>query len=103
MGIEVWLEDQDGKPLEYFPNSDAAGDLLWAAWNRADDVNRVRDVDEYGDTLLNQLQIPRFLADAEQLISLVPDDSRRQRTAELVEFVRSCVGRTHTYLRLRGD
>lgn len=103
MGIEVWLEDEDGKPLEYCPNSDAAGDLRWAAWNRADDANRVRDVDEYGDTLLNQLQIPPFLTDAEGLILLVPDDSRRKRAAELVEFVRSVVGRTHTYLRFRGD
>jgi hypothetical protein len=59
-------------------------------------------IDPYGDATFNQLQLPQLVRELEQATAQIHGASFREQAAQVVEFVRGCVG-LHTYVKFIGD
>ena len=103
MGVEVSLRGEDDEVLESFPSSEAVGWLVWAAENLTQEPNVASQIDEHGNTVFNQLEIPKLIQDSERLLERMPKDQRRSAVVDLIEFFRKGNKEGPASLHFRGD
>ena len=74
MGIDVSIEDEQGKQSSVVldPNGYLAMVLQLPA---VENTVCVRFIDPYGDTIFNQLQIPRFITELTEMRDLITKDA----------------------------
>lgn len=100
MAVQVEWQDEQGRTIAVYD-----GPLLdWQVLNFfPGGASCLSAIDPYGDTVFNQIQIPRL---AVELDALLPPGGKRTPPAAinaLRQFVQSCIGKTHTYLKFIGD
>ncbi len=99
MAVHVELQDERGRTLAVYegPLLDLRVLQLFPA-----NASCLSAIDPIGDTVFNQIQIPRLAA---ELAAMVPSGKRQLPAAigALREFVESAIGKTHTYLIFIGD
>jgi hypothetical protein len=60
-------------------------------------------IDDYGNTIFNQFQIPVLIQELESLLPNCRDEKIRTKLETLITFVRKAEGETHTYIKFIGD
>jgi hypothetical protein len=102
MGIDVYLEDEDGNPLAAVPDCQAT---LQQAIPAIDNHRFcwMNTIDPYGVTLINRLQAPKMRKELELLIHLSEDDRRSRHLNRVDELLKRCTEDVHLYVRFSGD
>lgn len=99
MAVDVELHDGQGRTLAVYEGPPI--DLRVLQFFPAD-ASCLSAIEPIGNTVFNQIQIPRLAA---ELASIVSSGERPPPIAikALREFVESTIGKTHTYLVFIGD
>ena len=102
MGVDVTLEDENGRVLESLTDD---GDYVAKLMEHATihGTHCLAYIDEFGDTTFNRLQVPRL---AQELDDIAKDDldvPTRQFLEQLRSLAETCIEQVHTYLKFNGD
>ena len=101
MSVNCVLVDERGKEPDRVADPSGLMNTLIQPLAAAD-FQCWRFIDEYGDTVFNTLQMPRFLEEA----ALIRERSSGEAInilAEVERLARRCQAEIHTYLRFIGD
>jgi hypothetical protein len=96
--IGVEIQDEEGRPIERFGDSQIVLELI------EQDVRHttcLRFIDQYGDTTINQLQLPVLLAEVEEVGKRLPPESRLRLRGFAQFLVRA--QEVHHYVKFIGD
>jgi hypothetical protein len=63
----------------------------------------LEQIDPYGDTVLNRVQIASFLEEWQQLARYVQSDAETFALEEVRSLAEECAAQPHRYLRFFGD
>jgi hypothetical protein len=82
-------------------------ELVDAALARAqewpDSYPRIAEIDPYGDTIFNKLQIAALLNEVDAVLRETDNPGEQQWLLDLRALAERCGGATHLYLKLIGD
>jgi hypothetical protein len=101
MGVDVYLEDEHGKPIKELP--DRKSILSGMIQESLDKLLLLRYVDIYGDTAFNKLQANDLLRDIETLKSSYVTQEEIDFLERLQEMVMELAQEIHVYLKFYGD
>ena|SRR2546422_327621 len=62
----------------------------------------LRFIDPYGDTIINQLQLPILLAELRELRDISPETDLREHIEKAIRFIEASK-EPHVYIRFVGD
>jgi hypothetical protein len=87
------------------PGADGLADsgALARAQGFSDLYPQIGEIDPYGDTTFNRLQIPALLEELNRLLDETDRPSEQQWLIDPRDVAENCRARTHTYLKLYGD
>jgi hypothetical protein len=101
MGFDINLEKEHGEVLAIL--EDPKNTLHRVLERCQADEPRLAEIDWYGDTTFNRLQMPRFLAEWE----IVAQHGKTPEEARLIDEVKAlaerCANGVHLYLKFIGD
>lgn len=101
MGFDINLEKETGEVLA------TVGDpknLLHQLLERSlADEPRLGEIDWYGDTVFNRLQMPRFLSEWQVLAKHSKSDEEIKLVDEIKTLAERCQGHVHLYIKFIGD
>jgi hypothetical protein len=101
MGFDISLQDERG--VVRASTSDPQNLLHRLLERSFADEPLLTEIDWYGDTVFNRLQMPRFLSQWK----ILANHSKTPEEAKVVEDVRAlateCEGAVHLYLKIVGD
>jgi hypothetical protein len=101
MGFDINLETERGEVLATV--SDPTN-LLHRLLERSFSLEPVlEEIDWYGDTVFNRLQIPRLLSSWETLVSQCQNPSELEIADRVKALAIRCREGVHTYLKFVGD
>lgn len=104
MGLNhVTLENQAGKPLRELVADPAVLDPLLGEAEREAGFEILREIDPYGYTVFNHLQMERFLEAWERLQSRATTSTQKSVMKEIADLAGQCRDQPHLYLRFHGD
>jgi hypothetical protein len=69
----------------------------------SEDHSHLGEIDWYGDTTFNRLQIPRFLTEWETLAQYSKSAEEAKVVAEVRRLAECCASGVHLYLKFVGD
>ncbi|HVA19742.1 MAG TPA: hypothetical protein VMU55_06190 [Solirubrobacteraceae bacterium] len=101
MGWTVRLVSENGATLAETASTDDGA--LARAQEFADTYPRLAEVDPYGDTTFNGLQIPALLEELTRLMEETDTPSQLQWLFDLRDVAERCRATPHAYLKLLGD
>jgi len=102
MGLDVRRETEKGEQEDEVLDSD---NILPGLLNRCRDREwrLIQYIDPYGDTVFNQLQIPRLLEELHSLMPLAESESERKLLSAVLDLVGRTRNEAHTYIKFYGD
>ncbi len=102
MGIDVTLEDENGRVLESLADEgDYVAKLIEFAPSHG--PRCLAYIDEFGDTTFNRLQVPRLAQELDDIPKDELDVPTRQFLEQLSSLAEMCILQVHTYLKFSGD
>jgi hypothetical protein len=99
MGIDIQLQDEDGKILERI--SDEKG-LLHDLLPRGDH-SLLSGIDPYGDTIFNRIQVDAFLSEWSKLKLKELSSAQALHLDRVERLAFKCKESVHLYLKFVGD
>lgn len=101
MGFDINLESERGKVLATVVDPK---NLLHRLIERSlPDEPLLAEIDWYGDTVFNRLQIPRFLSHWQIVAGHATTSDEIKVVEDVKELAVRCEGSVHQYLRFVGD
>jgi hypothetical protein len=101
LAIEAALQNERGEVLAILHDS---GNLMPRLLERSlTDEPFLAQIDWYGDTVFNRMQMPRFLSAWSVLAEKVQTPEEAKLVAEVKELAERCEGGVHLYLKFIGD
>jgi len=101
MGFDINLESENGKVLATVSDPK---NLLHRLFERSISTQPlIAEIDWYGNTTFNRLQIPRFLAEWAELAKQSPSQEEADIVSQVKELAVRCEGGVHLYLKFIGD
>ncbi len=101
MGWTVRLEDEHGTcVMEVLSTDDAA---LVRVLDDPDRYPRLNEIDPYGDTTFNTLQIPSVVRELDMLLDETAKLSEQQWLVDTRALAQRVQAGSHLYLKLLGD
>ncbi len=101
MGFEINLEKENGQVLATVADPQ---NLLHRLLERSyAAVPLLVEIDWYGDTTFNRLQMPRFFAEWEELVRQSKSPEESKLVNEVKQLAERCEGGVHLYLKFVGD
>ncbi|MGC1415309.1 MAG: hypothetical protein WA817_08510 [Candidatus Acidiferrum sp.] len=101
MGLDINLEKESGEVLATI--GDPKNLLHRLLELSSADEPHLGEIDWYGDTVFNRLQIPRFLAEWQVLARHCQSDEEAQLVEEIKVLAERCQGGVHLYIKFVGD
>jgi hypothetical protein len=101
VGWIVRLVDQHGAVVDEAASTNDAS--LARAQESPDLYPRIAEIDPYGDTIFNKLQIPALLNELEVVLDETDNRDEQQWLLDLRALAERCRDATHLYLKLLGD
>ena len=98
----VYLQDENGKNLAFCP-------VIFNQWDYVDHPDELEEtcflrfIDEYGNTIFNQYQLPLLIQELTALYPKSKNFHARESLEKLIEFIRSAEDEIHTYVNFVGD
>lgn len=102
MALTIRLEDERGQMADQV--FDVHG-YLFLLMDLTDIKNTccLRFIDEYGNTIFNNLQMEQLLAELASLYVYTTAPEQRKLLADVEYLARRCQGEHHFYIKLYGD
>ncbi len=102
MGIDLHWEDERGNLLENVddPHNIFARFIIHAQLSQ---TVCLRFIDEYGNTVFNQLQIPTLVNELESFLKIHSNSESSEQISRVLNLARQSQGQPHTYLKFYGD
>src|SRR3954463_1100151 len=101
MGFDINLETERGEILATV--SDPKNHLHRLIERSLQDDPQLAEIDWYGDTVFNRMQMPRFLSQWQALARNCQSVEEKQLVDEVRELAKQCEGGVHLYLKFIGD
>ena len=95
------LESEAGQGLDRVDASDD-GALRWAQEN-PDRYHRLSEIDTYGTTIRNKVQLEQTIPEMRVLLAETENDNEACRLVEVLRLMERATSRVHTYVRFSGD
>ena len=102
MGIDVRRETETAGELELLTDEGEVLSSLVSRGQAEDGATCLRFLDEYGDTVFNQFQLPVLAVELESLRKKLSAREAHHIT-KILALVTRATGDTHTYVRFIGD
>jgi len=104
MGIDVaWVTEHGEPKQEVFDPHGFLTRLATTAWPLLEASAFLRYVDAWGDTVFNQVQIPKLISELREELSHQVEAETRAHLEKVIRLVERAAGRTHTYVKFVGD
>jgi hypothetical protein len=104
MGIDVaWITENGEPKQEVFDPRGFLTNLATNSWPRMDDSFFLRYVDAWGDTVFNQAQIPKLIAELRDEVNHQREAETRSHLEKVIRLVERAAGHVHTYIKFVGD
>jgi hypothetical protein len=101
LAIEGALQNEKGEFLAIVHDS---GNMMRNLLERAlPNEPFFAQIDWYGDTVFNRMQMPRFLSAWQTLAQQVRDDQEKKLIEDIKALAQRCEDGVHLYLRFIGD
>jgi hypothetical protein len=101
MGLDIILQDERGEVLAILSDPK---NLLHRLLERAmEDEPRLEEIDWYGDTIFNRLQIPRFLSEWKAVARQAKTPEDQDLVNGVMDLADRCQREVHLYLKFIGD
>ena len=101
MGFDINLESERGEVLATVCDPQ---NLLHRLLERSITIEPLlAEIDWYGDTVFNRLQIPRFLSHCQTLASQSQSPDELRIIEDVKKLAVRCGGSVHLYLKFVGD
>jgi hypothetical protein len=101
LAIEVALQNERGEVLAIVHDS---GNLMPKLLERSlADEPFLEQIDWYGDTIFNRMQMPRFLLAWRVVVRRTQTDEEAKLVGEIRELAERCESAVHLYLKFIGD
>lgn len=97
------VQDEREKNIRVVVGDPSVLDSLLADAETDQSFHVLRQIDPYGDTVLNRLQVEDFLEDLRRLVTRVDQPSQRSALAELIDLATEALKEPHRFLKLHGD
>jgi hypothetical protein len=101
MGIDINLESERGEVLATV--ADPKNHLHRLLERSLPDEPLLAEIDWYGDTVFNRLQIPRFLSHWQIVANQCQNPDELRIVEDVKELAVRCEGSVHLYLKFVGD
>jgi len=102
MGLDVELQDERGETLESSADpTNLLGRLLPP--NNDESYPMLSSIDRYGDTVLNRMQIERFLRELTAVSAKAQSSEERALVTAIERMAVRCNDGVHLYLKFIGD
>jgi len=101
MGFDINLESERGEVLATV--ADPKNLLHRLIERSAPDEPLLEEIDWYGDTVFNRLQMPRFLSHWQIVAGHAKTSDELKIVEDVKELAVRCGGSVHLYLRFEGD
>jgi hypothetical protein len=101
MGFDINLERENGEVLASI--EDPTNILHRLLERCSGDDSHLVEIDWYGDTTFNRLQIPRFLVEWETLSQHSKSPDEAKLLADVRTLAERCADGVHLYLKFVGD
>ena len=102
MGIDLYWEDEEGNVLSSVDDPKFIF-ARFLATAQLSNTTCLRFIDQYGDTIFNQLQTPVLISELEKNLEFVPTLDVAEHIEKILLLARRSNGEIHTYLKFYGD
>jgi hypothetical protein len=103
MGIDMgWVDEDDELQSELVGDSKELFAKFLGSLN-LEHTKYLIGIDEYGDTVFNQRQIPELIKELKSKIRYVQVDETRIHLHKMILLAEKAIGKTHTYIKFYGD
>ena len=101
MGFAIALQDERGERLEVTTDPKNHLHRLLRPYQGSDSV--LGEIDWYGDTVFNRLQMSKFLPAWKELLEQVQTQEEKKIVEEIRALAERCESDVHLYLKFIGD
>jgi hypothetical protein len=104
VGIEVATVTEEHTVIrEVNDTAGVVAQLASTRWPSLQSSVCLRFVEPWGDTVFNQTQIPKLLAELRAEVAAATEQSAREHLRAIVHLVETAVDQVHTYVKFIGD
>jgi hypothetical protein len=101
LGFDINLETERGEVLATV--ADPQNHLHRLFQRSFEEEPLLVEIDWYGDTVFNRVQMPRFLSQWQALAGNSQSPNQKQIVEEIRALAERCEGEVHLYLKFIGD
>jgi hypothetical protein len=101
MGLVITLQDERGTPEEKICDTMNLLHRLLTPYQGKESV--LAEIDWYGNTIFNRMQIPRFLSAWQVLSQQAQTPEEATLVGEIRKLAERCESEVHLYLKFIGD
>ena len=101
MGLEIILQDERGHVLESLEDPKNVLHRVLQPYQGRDSV--LAEIDWYGDTVFNRIQIPRFLTAWHEMAKTSANPEEAKLIDQISALAERCEDGVHLYLKFIGD
>lgn len=102
MGLDIYLQDEDGEELDHV--GDPANILhKLLPYDDNGPTKCLQFIDWYGDTIFNRIQMPHLIEEFTVLLKRVAGTEEKTLLARIIEMAQRCRDDVHLYLKFYGD
>jgi hypothetical protein len=101
MGLVITLQDERGTPEEKICDTKNLLHRLLTPYQGKESV--LTEIDWYGNTIFNRMQIPRFLSAWRVLSQQAQTPEEATLVGEIRKLAERCESEVHLYLKFIGD
>ncbi len=102
MGIDVRLENENGKEIEVIiDEKDFLSILIQKKLTTK--TKLIKYINPYGDTTFNKLQMKDLVNDLKVLLAMEFTEEQKLLLEEVKRLAEKCIQEHHTYLKFYGD
>ena len=101
MGVNCFLEDEDGNTLDQF--LDPKRILPKLIRLSQEGYWFIKYIDPYGDTVFNQLQLPPLINELKLLELTITVKEHLEFLRQLINFINNSQNKIHCYIKFYGD
>lgn len=102
MGLDIRLEDKEGKTLEEAPDLENVLSRVLPSWDDAS-FHLLRYIDPWGDTMFNHLQMDELVEELRRIREKTANEVERTFISKVGTMALRCKDGEHLYLKFWGD
>lgn len=102
MGLDIRLEDKEGKTIEEAPDLENVLSRVLPSWDDTS-FHLLRYIDPWGDTMFNHLQMDELVEELRRIREKTANEVERTFISKVGTMALRCKDGEHLYLKFLGD